>query len=212
MASNSGDRAGRTSHRRRLTTDQRRQELIGTAVELLGNEPGDAFSMDEVAKRSGVSRPLLYHYFASKQELIRAVVAHESAMLAYSINSARLPEALDAYLDYVDSHPHGYRLLHGGPLQADREVKTIVERTRTLIENAVIAHLGIEKPTELTRLAVRGWTGYVIAVCMEWEGSNSTHRDEIHDLFIQALPTPTNASSIKSQTAAATPNRNELRE
>ena len=124
--------------------------------------------MDEVAKRSGASRPLLYHYFSSKQELIRAVVAHESATLAGSIDSAKLPEALDAYLDYVESHPHGYRLLHGGPLQADREVKTTVEQTRTLIENEVISHLGIEKPTELTRLAVRGWTGYVIAVCMEW--------------------------------------------
>lgn len=209
MTSNSGGRAGRTSHRRRLSTVQRRQELIDTAVELLGNEPVDAFSMDEVAKRSGASRPLLYHYFSSKQELIRAVVAHESATLAGSIDSAKLPEALDAYLDYVESHPHGYRLLHGGPLQADREVKTTVEQTRTLIENEVISHLGIEKPTELTRLAVRGWTGYVIAVCMEWAGSDSTRRDEIHDLLIQALPTPTNASSIKSQTAAATPNRSE---
>ena len=50
--------------------------------------------MDEVAKRSGASRPLLYHYFSSKQELIRAVVAHESATLAGSIDSAKLPEAL----------------------------------------------------------------------------------------------------------------------
>ena len=162
--------------------------------------------MDEVAKRAAASRPLLYHYFASKQELIRAVVSQESATLSGALEATNLPEALDAYLGYADSHPHGYQLLHGGPLQADLEVKATVEQTRTTIEEAVIAHLGIAEPTELTRLAVRGWTGFVIAVCLKWVGSDRPLRDEVHALLIQALPTPASGDGHLGSGHPRTPN------
>lgn len=211
MTSNKKGRAARVSQRRRLSTDQRRQELIDTAIGLLGSEPVDAFSMDEVARRAGASRPLLYHYFTSKQELIRAVVAHESATLAGTLEATTLPEALDAYLSYVNSHPHGYQLLHGGPLQADPEVKATVEQTRTTIEKSVIAHLGIENPTELARLAVRGWTGYVIAVCLEWAGNDQPRPDEVRDLLLRALPTPARGGGFHDSGRSQTPGKKQAR-
>lgn len=199
MESNNQDRAGQEPARRRLSTDQRRQELIEVAVDLLGGEPSAAFSMDEVAKRSGASRALLYHYFASRQELIRAVVTHESAALRTALEDAEFPDALDAYLAYADTHPHGYRLLHGGTLQADLEVTTTIEQTRTQIEQAVLAHLRIINVNELDRLAVRGWTGSVIAVCLEWAGNGQLSRGAVHALLMRTLPTPTSPNGPKTQ-------------
>ena len=193
MVSSSEGEAVASPPRRRLSTDQRRQELIDAAIQLLGDEPTAGFSMDEVARRAGASRALLYHYFASKQELIRAVVAHESAALGAALEDTDLPDALDAYLAYVDAHPHGYRLLHGGTLLADPEVKTTIEQTRAQIERSVAAHLRITNATELDQLAVRGWTGAVIAVCLEWAGTDQPNRDAVHTLLMQTLPTSTNA-------------------
>ena len=192
MSSSEGEVVSGSS-RRRLSTDQRRQELIDAAFQLLGDEPTAEFSMEEVAQRAGASRALLYHYFTSKQELIRAVVARESAALGAALENADLPGALDAYLAYVDAHPHGYRLLHGGTLLADLEVKTTIEQTRAQIERSVAAHLRITNATALDQLAVRGWTGMVIAVCLEWAGSDQPSRDEVHTLLMQTLPTATSA-------------------
>ena len=191
MASNNKGELAHSSARRRLSTDQRRQELVGAAAELLGTEPMAVFSMDAVAERAGASRALLYHYFASKRELIRAVVAHESAALATSLDCADLPGALDAYLAYADAHPDGYRLLHGGALQTDPEIKERVEQTRAQIERAVLAHLRIPNATEVERLAVRGWIGSVIAVCMEWVGQGQPSRRAVHALLLQTLPART---------------------
>ncbi|WP_052500023.1 TetR/AcrR family transcriptional regulator [Enteractinococcus helveticum] len=202
MVSNSRGRAGHERARRRLSTDQRRQELIEVAVDLLGSEPLTAFSMDEVAKRSGASRALLYHYFASKRELIRAVVAHESAALRTVLEGAELPEALDAYLAYADTHPHGYRLLHGGTLQADPEVAATIEQTRTQIERAVLTHLRIGKVIELDRLAVRGWTGSVIAICLEWGGNEHVSRGAVHALLMRTLPIPTRIDGARGTSRA----------
>lgn len=172
--------------RRRLSTDQRRQELIEATIELLGTEPVASFSMDEVARRANASRALLYHYFASKQELIRAAVTHESEALQTTLDATDLSDALDAYLTYAHTHPHGYRLLHEGTLQADPEIKATVEQTRSKIERAVIRRLRISNPTELERLAVRGWTGFVIAVCLEWAGTQHLPQQAIHSLLLKA--------------------------
>lgn len=190
MPSNSKHQAT-VSPRRRLSTDQRRQELINATTELLGTNPSVTFSMDEVAQRAEASRALLYHYFPSKQELIRAVVAQESTDLGEALEAKDLNDALDAYLRYVESHPVGYRLLHDGALQADPEVKATIEQARAKIEHAVETQLGITSPTELTRLAVRGWTGFVVAVCLEWAKSNQPRREEVHTLLFKALPSTT---------------------
>jgi len=187
MASNSTHLAT-GSPRRRLSTDQRRREFIHSATELLGTNPAVTFSMNEVAQRAGASRALLYHYFPSKQELIRAVVAQESADLGEALEAKDLNDALDAYLRYVEAHPVGYRLLHDGALQADPEVKATIEQARAKIEHAVRTKLGITSPTELTRLAIRGWTGFVVAVCLEWAKSNQPRREEVHALLFRALP------------------------
>ena len=96
-----------------------------------------------------------------------------------------------AYLAYADAHPDGYRLLHGGALQTDPEIKERVEQTRAQIERAVLAHLRITNATEVERLAVRGWIGSVIAVCMEWVGQGQPSRRAVHALLLQTLPART---------------------
>ena len=58
--------------RKRLTSEERREEFLQKAIEFFAEE-GFASSTRELAKRLDVTQPLLYRYFASKDELIAEV-------------------------------------------------------------------------------------------------------------------------------------------
>ncbi|MHA6668839.1 TetR/AcrR family transcriptional regulator [Homoserinimonas sp. A447] len=185
--SNKIERPAPSAMRRRLTTARRREELITAAAHLLGTRPDDEVSIDEIAKHAGASRALLYHYFSSKQELVRAVVAHEATALREAIEGQELSAALAAYLDYVESHPHGYRLLHEGALRLDSEVRDLIAESRTHIERTVLSLLRTPHSDPVTRLAIRGWTGFVITICLEWVNDESLDRQTVEALLKRSL-------------------------
>ncbi len=58
--------------RKRLTSEERREEFVQNAIEFFAEE-GFSSSTRELAKRLGVTQPLLYRYFASKDDLIAEV-------------------------------------------------------------------------------------------------------------------------------------------
>jgi AcrR family transcriptional regulator len=63
----------------RLTRSDRRAALLDAAAELLAAGDVDDVSMESVAKRVGVSRPLVYKHFANRQDLLSALYERESA-------------------------------------------------------------------------------------------------------------------------------------
>ncbi len=58
--------------KKRLPSEERRQEFIAKAV-VFFSEEGFESSTRELARRLGVTQPLLYRYFPSKDDLIREV-------------------------------------------------------------------------------------------------------------------------------------------
>ncbi len=58
--------------RRRLSSDERRADFIQKSIKLFAEE-GFESSTRELARRLGVTQPLLYRYFPSKQDLVSAV-------------------------------------------------------------------------------------------------------------------------------------------
>lgn len=58
--------------RRRLPPQERREEILGKAVELFA-EHGLESSTRELARQLGITQPLLFRYFPSKEDLIREV-------------------------------------------------------------------------------------------------------------------------------------------
>src|SRR5215470_17009965 len=59
--------------RSRLSPNQRREQLLDAGEEVLLAHSYDELSLEEVARRSGVSRALVYHYFPGKKELFSAI-------------------------------------------------------------------------------------------------------------------------------------------
>ncbi len=58
--------------RKRLSSEERREEFVQKAIEFFAEEGFDS-STRELAKRLGVTQPLLYRYFSSKDDLISEV-------------------------------------------------------------------------------------------------------------------------------------------
>ena len=63
---------GKTEKRKRLSSEERREEFVQKAIEFFAEQGFDS-STRELAKRLGVTQPLLYRYFQSKEDLIAEV-------------------------------------------------------------------------------------------------------------------------------------------
>src|SRR5437588_4600662 len=66
----------------------RRETLLAAAADIVADGDVEALSMETVATRAGVSRPLVYKHFANRGELLAAVYRREAAALDAEIVAA----------------------------------------------------------------------------------------------------------------------------
>ncbi|MEU3999477.1 TetR/AcrR family transcriptional regulator [Streptomyces fungicidicus] len=196
MAANQG---GRT--RRRLSTGERREQLLSVGARLFSESPYDEVWIEQVAEIAGVSRGLLYHYFPTKRDFFAAVVERESERMLRMTAAVpgvpvreQLTAGLDAYLEYVEAHAHGYRAFHRADAAGDRAVRRVYRRALAAQERQILAALAQDpeygpalevRPD--TRLAVRGWLAFTTAVCLEWLRGSGPDREQVRDLCARAL-------------------------
>ncbi|WP_158566712.1 TetR/AcrR family transcriptional regulator [Actinomadura craniellae] len=101
-----------TSGPRRLARSDRQEVLLQAAAELVAAGPADAVSIEAVAERAGVSRPLVYKHFANRDDLLSAVYRREAALL-----HARLAEGVGR----ASTVEEMFRILVHGLLRAQAE-------------------------------------------------------------------------------------------
>ncbi|MFI1356223.1 TetR/AcrR family transcriptional regulator [Streptomyces sp. NPDC020898] len=187
--------------RRRLSTGERREQLLAVGAGLFSESPYDEVWIEQVAEIAGVSRGLLYHYFPTKRDFFAAVVERESErMLRMTAAVPGIPAReqldanLDAFLAYVEEHAHGYRAFHRADASGDQAVRKVYQRALGAQERQILeaiaadpefGRLSDERP-EL-RLAVRGWLAFTTAVCLEWLRGSDLSREQVRDLCARAL-------------------------
>jgi AcrR family transcriptional regulator len=88
----------------RVPRDVRRRQVLALATELFVERGFAAASMDELAKRAGVSKPVIYDLIGSKEALFGEVCAQEAAALAVAVQTA------------VAAEPDQDHKLHAGAL------------------------------------------------------------------------------------------------
>ncbi|MEC3978394.1 TetR/AcrR family transcriptional regulator [Amycolatopsis sp. H20-H5] len=70
-----------TAKRKRMPRAERERQMIDIAEEVFAERGYAASSMDEIAERVGVSKPMLYEYFNSKEGLLLACIQQSRAAL-----------------------------------------------------------------------------------------------------------------------------------
>ncbi|WP_199729870.1 TetR/AcrR family transcriptional regulator [Tessaracoccus sp. OH4464_COT-324] len=104
-----------------MTAAERREQLISVSRELFAAKGFQGTSVEEIAARAGVSKPVVYEHFGGKEGAYAVVVDRETRRLHDAIRSAlttegaRSRELLElgamALLDYIDECPDGFRIL-----------------------------------------------------------------------------------------------------
>src|ERR671931_2525568 len=105
--------------KRRMRGPERRAQLLAVARRVFGRSGFHGVSMDEVAKEAGVTKPILYDHFNSKEELYVALLAADAqaleervraALAAPTGNRERIRQSFQAYFDFLDEHTAGVPL------------------------------------------------------------------------------------------------------
>lgn len=66
-------RTTRRAARRRMSPAERRQQIVTLAAELFDEGGYTNTTMDDLARKVGVAKPTLYHYFPSKDDILHAI-------------------------------------------------------------------------------------------------------------------------------------------
>ena len=107
---------------RRLPRAVREQDILDAAVATFSRLGYHAASVDEIAEAAGVSKPMVYAYVGTKEELLVACLHREGVRLMEALAAAagrggtprdRLREGLAAFFGFVAEHRDGWTVLYG---------------------------------------------------------------------------------------------------
>ena len=114
---------------RRLTALERRAQLIEVGRGVFARHGYEGTSVEEIAKRAKVSKPIIYEHFGGKEGLYAVIVDREMEYVERRIVEAissgspreRVERATLAFLSYVRDHPDGFAVLaQDSPLTSSR--------------------------------------------------------------------------------------------
>ncbi|MEU6004853.1 TetR/AcrR family transcriptional regulator [Streptomyces sp. NPDC001698] len=176
-----------TGVRRRMGVEERRQQLIGVALELFSRRSPDEVSIDEIASAAGISRPLVYHYFPGKLSLYEAALKRASDDLAGRFAEpregplgARLLRVMRRYFDFVDEHGPGFSaLMRGGPAVGSSTTNALIDSVRQAAYDQILSHLGVEEPPARLELVVRSWISLAESTALIWLDGRRIPRAEL---------------------------------
>jgi AcrR family transcriptional regulator len=103
----------------RMTGSERREQLLEIGRGVFADKGYEAASIEEIAQRANVSKPVVYEHFGGKEGLYAVVVDREVRSLLDRVTNAldadhprvKLEQAAHAFLTYVQEEPGGFRIL-----------------------------------------------------------------------------------------------------
>src|SRR6476469_9685587 len=106
---------------KRLPRVVRERQMLDAAVKVFSNRGFHAASMDEIAEVAGISKPMVYAYLGTKEELFVACLHREATRLMEAIAevvdpalglSEQLWSGLRAFFTFVGAHRDGWAVLY----------------------------------------------------------------------------------------------------
>jgi AcrR family transcriptional regulator len=132
-----------------MTSAERREQLIDIARRLFAERGFDGASVEEIAARAEVSKPVVYEHFGGKEGLYAVVVDREVLRLLDMMRAALtsghprelLEQAAFALLDYIEQSSDGFRILvRDSPLgSSSGSFVSIISDIATRVEHILAA-------------------------------------------------------------------------
>ncbi len=155
-ASSSGRGGGRAVGRRaagsrlRMTGPQRREQLLDVGRRLFAEKGFEGTSVEEIAARAEVSKPVVYEHFGGKEGLYAVVVDREIRALLDQITGALssggssralVERAALGLLDYIETSTDGFRILvRDSPVaQATGTFSSLISDVASQVEHLLAA-------------------------------------------------------------------------
>ena len=186
--------------RRRLPRPEREAQILEVATRAFGESGYERTSMAEVAAQVGVTKPILYSHFGSKEGLFLACALRAWTNMGLAIYTAatcpgppdlRLWRGIGAYFDFVDEHREVWRILYpqasGGEQRFAPQLKEVqLGSIRMMAELFITAADEEEADPDLAEMAeplAWGFVGAATAIALRW----LQHPDESKDLQAERL-------------------------
>ncbi|GAA0966468.1 TetR/AcrR family transcriptional regulator [Actinocorallia libanotica] len=156
-----------------MSRAEREAQMLAVAEEVFGELGYRAASMEEIAERCGVSKPMLYEYFGSKDGLLLACLAKARAEL-YRVTSEAMALGADpldvlrrglvAYYAFTGEHSRSLALLMHEPMALPEGAIGAVEDVRRQQHELIAPVLAAWAPA-LPPTAVEAYTEIIIGAC-----------------------------------------------
>ena len=165
----------------RLPRDERRAQLLAAAQESFGASGFHAASMEEIADRAGVSKPVLYQHFPSKLDLYLAVLDIHIDALIFELQKAiaskkenvdRVQATTLAYFTLIDQQQEVFKILFESDIIAEPSVQDRINRMTYECARAVSAVISVDTglPEEAAMLLGVGLIGTAQITARYWLG------------------------------------------
>jgi AcrR family transcriptional regulator len=145
----------------------RERQMMAVAEQVFAERGYVAASMDEIAEQVGVSKPMLYEYFGSKEGLLVACirqaraellqVTSQAALVAAGTPEQMLRNGLVAYFEFIRAHAQSWTLLRSeaavvGP-SAAAEIEAVRQQQTDLISNTMTMYGPQPAPLDVEQAA-----------------------------------------------------------
>jgi AcrR family transcriptional regulator len=174
-----------------MTGKERREQLLDVGRSLFAERGFDGTSVEEIAARAGVSKPVVYEHFGGKEGLYAVVVDREVSRMLDMVTTALtgddprllLQQATLAMLTYVEDQADGFRILvRETPVGLEKGggFATIISDIASQVEHILGRQFkarGFE--TKLAPLYSQALVGMVALSGQWWLDQRKPKRDEV---------------------------------
>jgi len=152
----------------RLPAPARREQILDVSVQVFARNGFHSTSMNDVADAAGVTKPVLYQHFDSKQDLYLALLDEAGNRLRNAVTKAvaaahdgksQTELSFRAYFRWVAEDHDAFLLLFGSRANRDEASTTAIRRITAATAQAIAPLIAVDIDPEHQRTLAQGLVG-----------------------------------------------------